>query len=133
MLVPQASTPQIQNIYRRDAELMVWWATEIECTSALARLERRNEITTRGASMAFRRLDVMKSSWSEVQSLGPIKEISRRLLRTHDLRAGDAMQLAAAVVASEGRPSSLEFLSLDDRLVQAAHREGLVVVDAQTE
>jgi predicted RNase H-like nuclease len=35
--------------------------------------------------------------------------------------------LAAAVVASEGNAASLEILTLDDRLIDAARREGFVV------
>ena len=49
---------------------------------------------------------------------------ARRLLRVHALRAADALQLAAAVVASEGDPRSLEIVTLDDRLMDAARREG---------
>jgi hypothetical protein len=51
-----------------------------------------------------------------------------RLLRVHALRAGDALQLAAALVAAEGQPGSLEIVTLDERLALAASREGLRVV-----
>jgi hypothetical protein len=56
-----------------------------------------------------------------------VRRTARRLLRVHDLRADDALQLAAAVVAAEGDPSSLEIVSLDDRLTEAARREGFIV------
>lgn len=46
-----------------------------------------------------------------------------RLLRVHSLRAADALQLAAAIVAAEGHPASLEIVALDDRLTAAARRE----------
>jgi hypothetical protein len=49
-------------------------------------------------------------------------------LRVHALRAGDSLQLAAALVACEGRPGGLQFVSLDDRLNEAALREGFRVV-----
>ena len=49
---------------------------------------------------------------------------AKRLLRVHDLRTADALQLAAAVYVAEARPSTLEFVSLDDRLLAAARREG---------
>jgi len=107
----------------------VWWTTEVECASALARLERRNDLTAGGARTAFRRLEAMTSTWNEVQPLEPVRDTARRLLRTHDLRSADALQLAAALIASENQASSLEFLSLDTRLVRAAEREGLAVVE----
>jgi hypothetical protein len=51
-------------------------------------------------------------------------ESAKRLLRVHDLRTADALQLAAAVFVAEARPPTLEFVSLDDRLLAAARREG---------
>ena len=50
--------------------------------------------------------------------------MAQRLLRLHPLRAADALQLAAAVVASEHEPRSLDFVCLDERLAAAASREG---------
>jgi uncharacterized protein len=45
------------------------------------------------------------------------------------LRAADALQLAAAFVAAEGRPSSLQLVTLDERLADAASKEGFILVD----
>jgi hypothetical protein len=50
-------------------------------------------------------------------------------LRVHPLRAADALQLAAAYIAAERRPSSLELVILDDRLAAAARREGFVLLE----
>jgi predicted nucleic acid-binding protein len=47
------------------------------------------------------------------------------------LRAADALQLAAAFVASERRPPTLELVTLDERLAAAARKEGFVVVIPQ--
>ena len=59
-----------------------------------------------------------------------VRRIARRALRVHDLRAADALQLAAATVAAESDPASLELISLDRRLLEAARREGFPVVEA---
>jgi len=45
------------------------------------------------------------------------------------LRTADALQLAAATVGSEGQPASLDVVSLDERLTDAARREGFVVLE----
>jgi hypothetical protein len=58
-----------------------------------------------------------------------VLETARRLLRVHLLRAADSLQLAAAFLASEGRPKTLELVCLDDRLGTAAEREGFRVLD----
>jgi hypothetical protein len=47
----------------------------------------------------------------------------------HPLRAVDALQLAAAFIAAERRPSSLEVVTLDDRLAGAARKEGFVLIE----
>ena len=56
----------------------------------------------------------------------PIREAAVRFLRVHPLRAADALQLAAAFIAAGCRPSSLEVVTLDDRLAGAA-RKGIRV------
>jgi len=47
----------------------------------------------------------------------------------HHLRAADAPQLAAAFIAAERRPSSLEIVTLDERLAAAARKEGFVLIE----
>jgi predicted nucleic acid-binding protein len=47
----------------------------------------------------------------------------------HPLRTADALQLAAAFVAAEQRRSSLEVVTLDDRLAAAARKEGFQLVE----
>jgi predicted nucleic acid-binding protein len=48
------------------------------------------------------------------------------LLRTHPLRAADALQLAAALRLAQAGASDLMFLTADARLADAAEIEGLV-------
>jgi hypothetical protein len=48
------------------------------------------------------------------------------LLRVHPLRAAGALQLAAAYLVAERRPSTLEIVTLDDRLRHAGRKEGFV-------
>lgn len=128
LLVAQSRTGSMQRILKADPEILVWWASETECASALARLERQADLDERSAARAFQRLDTLKGAWHEVQPSETIRTTARRLLRVHSLRAADSLQLAAALIASETKPASLEIVSLDDRLVQAAVREGLAVV-----
>jgi predicted nucleic acid-binding protein len=61
-----------------------------------------------------------------------VREAAVRFLRVHPLRAADALQLAAAFVAAERRPSSLEVVTLDDRLAVAARKEGFALIGAAT-
>ena len=99
----------------------------LECPSALARLEREGALASDDATEAFRRLDQLAGSWFEVQPHDEIREVARRLLRVHALRAADALQLAAAYVVSERRPPTLAVATLDDRVRQAGLKEGFVL------
>lgn len=114
--------------FGRDPQIVVSWATEVECVSALTRRERDGALDAVSLRLALDRLDRLSSEWIEVEPGQRIREVARRLLRLHPLRAADALQLAAALAASEDRPATLPLVTLDDRLVVAAEREGFVVV-----
>ncbi len=127
LVVAETSTDAVRAIAQTDPVMCVWWATEVECVSALARLEREGALTEPATMTAIERLDVLAESWNEVQPVAAVRGAARRLLRVHPLRAADALQLGAAVVAAEGQPRSLEIVTLDERLATAARREGFAV------
>ena len=91
------------------------------------RLERDGAIDDPTATQAFARLKAFAAGWHEVEASDAVREAAVRFLRVHPLRAADALQLAAAFVAAERRPSSLEVVTLDDRLAVAARKEGFAV------
>jgi predicted nucleic acid-binding protein len=124
LLVPEATSGSVQRLYADDPVMAAWWATEIECTSAIARRQRLGQLPEDVAAEAFVRLKALREGWHEVEPGEELRESAKRLLRVHDLRTADALQLAAAVYVAEARPSTLEFVSLDDRLLAAARREG---------
>jgi predicted nucleic acid-binding protein len=98
----------------------------VECVSALA-LDQRAE------TLALDRLNQLASGWHEVDPTDLVRETAMRFLRVHPLRAADALQLAAAFIAAEQRPASLEMLTFDDRLANAARKEGFAVIDIATD
>ena len=79
---------------------------------------------------ALRALELLRSSWSEVAASEAVRDEGVRLLRIHPLRAADALQLAAALVWSEGKPTGLVVVTLDTRLGAAVSREGFTVLPA---
>jgi predicted nucleic acid-binding protein len=113
--------------YRSDASILAWWSARVECESALCRLERDGLLRRRSAVAARGRLGRFAATWQEVQPSEPLRESALRLLRVHDLRAADALHLAAASAAAEGRPATLAVVCLDERLGAAAEREGFPV------
>ena len=129
LLVSETTTEAVGAELERDPEVVVWWGSEVECVSALSRLEREGRLSSGGMVVALQRMASLAESWREIQPVGRVRQDARRLLRVHDLRAGDAFQLAAALVGSEGEPATLGVVTLDDRLARAAEREGFPVVE----
>jgi predicted nucleic acid-binding protein len=127
LCVDERATRPLLTIARTGGPMTVWWGSLVECDSALARLERDGALTGADADTAFRRLDVLKRSWMEIEPRDEIRELARRLLRVHALRAADALQLGAAHLAAERRPATLEIVTLDDRLRAAAAKEGFIL------
>lgn len=124
LIVRQRASSRMRALYRADAGVLAWWGTRVECESAIARLERDRMLRPRSAAAARDRLDRFAATWQEVQPSELLREQALRFLRVHELRAADALQLAAGVAAAEGRPATLAFVCLDDRLIAAAEREG---------
>jgi predicted nucleic acid-binding protein len=129
LLTSESTTAALQSLAENDPAMLVWWATEVECASAIARLERDGALDHAAVTQAFERLRQLANSWHEVDPGDPVREAAVRFLRVHPLRAADALQLAAAFVAAERRPSSLEIVTLDDRLAVAARKEGFRLSD----
>lgn len=130
LLVAEPRTGTMQGLAQQDPAMLVWWATEVECASAIGRLERDAALDVSAATAAFARLKQLAGGWHEVDPSDTVRETAVRFLRVHPLRAADALQLAAAFIAAERRPSSLEVVTLDDRLADAGRREGFVLVEA---
>lgn len=134
LLMTETSTKQLQAVAVKDPAMLVWWGTEVECASAIARLEREGALDELAAAQAFGRLKQLAGGWHEVDPSDAVREAAVRFLRVHPLRAADALPLAAAFVAAGRRPASLDVITLDDRLAVAARKEGFTLVDIpQTE
>jgi hypothetical protein len=129
LLVAQPITRRLQDLNVADSARIVWWGSEVECTSALARLERDEALSPEGMVVALRLLRRLADDWHEIDPSDAVREVAVRFLRVHPLRAADALQLAAAFLAAEQRPASLEIVTLDQRLAAAARKEGFSVID----
>ena len=129
LLVNEETTRRLQTVAAKDSAMLVWWGSAVECVSALARLERDGALHPPTMTLALQRLRQLSSGWHEIDPSDEIRETAARFLRVHPLRAADALQLAAAFAAAERRPASLEIVTLDDRLADAARKEGFALPD----
>jgi hypothetical protein len=127
LLIDEPAHRSARSLLENDPSMIAWWATPIECVSAIARRERDQSMTPVEASDAISQLQALSREWSEVLATDAVRNIAQRVLRVHSLRAADSQQLAAAIVAAEGEPQMLEFVSLDARLNESALKEGFSV------
>ena len=111
-----------------DPKLAVWWGTAVECESALQRRLRDGSLNAADAKLARQRLAELAAAWHEVNPTAAVRKLALRLLRTHPLRAADALQLAAALAVENAGILDLRFACADQRLANAAAAEGLECV-----
>lgn len=124
LCVKQSSSEALQALLRVDSGVVVWWESLIECWFAFARLRREGVVGLQGEEAARTVLEMLRKSWVEIRPGEEVRVRAGRLLRTHPLRASDALQLSAALVWA-GSPPSSQFVSLDQHLREAALLEGL--------
>jgi len=114
-----------------DPMMAVWWTAEVECESAIQRRLREAAISRAAARLAWERLAQLAAAWHEVVPTPAVRRLAIRLLRTHPLRAADALQLAAALTLAASGLAGVGFVSADRRLIEAAHIENLDVFTAE--
>ena len=130
LLIDEPTRAPLLKVFGEDPEILAWWGTTVEIASALARREREQLLAAEEVEAALATVHQLSDSWHEIVPSTSFRRTAERLLRTHPLRAADSLQLAAALVAADHDPTTLEIVCLDARLATAARREGFKVIDA---
>ena len=128
LLVAERETTRAERWLREDTGVVVWTLTRVELLSALARRRRQEPGAARRLQAARREALVAWERWSEVTAVELVRRHAERLVESHPLRASDALQLGAALVAAEDDPAGLDFVTLDRQQAVAAEREGFRVL-----
>lgn len=126
--VQQPHSRAVRDLFLGDSDVMTWVLSDLEIRSALCRLSWDGAMSTEQMADAISRFDAMWKTVSVVAMVEPAKTRAKRVLLAHPLRATGAMQLGAALTAAYDEPANLEFVTLDERLREAARREGFAVV-----
>ena len=128
LCVQEPQTGPLKKLAQEDEAIVAWWGSPVECLSALARLRREDALSPVEEEQAQTVLRALMTAWTEVEPSGLVREQAGRVLRLHPLRAADALQLAAALVWCQGDPIHRTFICLDQRLREAARREGFHIL-----
>lgn len=130
LCLAQREAARAKRLRRYASHLVVWWGTTVEATSAFERVRRDGTAPADECDRALARLAELSRTWIEVQPVERVRDFVRDLLGEHSLRAGDALQLAAALVWTRGRPRNRVFVTFDDRLGRVAESLGFIVLPA---
>ena len=106
-------------------ELIILDLTILEARSAIRRLEREGNISAERARNVLRQIADDAANMYFVQQTATAMSEAERLLDRYALRTLDSLQLAGYLVARQDMRSPLIFVCADNRLLAAAHREGL--------
>lgn len=129
LCVHAASTEALRSL-AGESVLVTWAGSIVEVAAAIERRTRDGSLIRTGREAALATLRDLGATWLEITAIGPVRDRALRLLATHPLRAADALQLGAALLAVSDRPLGHEFVCIDARLRDAASREGFTVVPA---
>jgi predicted nucleic acid-binding protein len=66
LLVTEQSTRRLQALAARDSAMLVWWASAVECVSALSRLEHDGALNRAAMTLALQRLHKLSAGWHEI-------------------------------------------------------------------
>lgn len=127
LIVKEAQSEYCIQAYRADCDVLAWTMSKIEIFSALCRRLRDGALGPAAFDAATNRMNTLFETIYEVSAIQRVKDRAIRLLRIHPLRAADALQLAAVMVATEENSRRLPLMCFDDRLTAAARLEGFEV------
>lgn len=99
----------------------------VEIASALARRAREGAFSEAARDRAVAAVNADLASILVVELTAAIVARAQALVRRHELRAGDAIQLASCLYIQEALGEETSFVAFDDRLANAARLEGLAV------
>jgi predicted nucleic acid-binding protein len=123
LCVRQSVTPNLESLYE-SYQAVVWWATPVEIASALAQLVRVREISSVDWVKARQVAAALAGEWSVIEPSNMLRAHAAQLVDRYELKAADALQLAAALDWCEGAPQGQIFIAADQRLREVAVLSG---------
>jgi len=108
--------------------MAVWWGTAVEVHSALFRVHREGGLGSAELAASLRRLGSICDAALEVTPSEQLRKLAQDAIARNDLRAGDALQLASALVVCREHPRGRSFVCFDRKLAAAATLMGFSVL-----
>jgi uncharacterized protein len=129
LCVAQPSSQRARQAYRGFSRQVVAWSTVIEATGAIYKATRVSGLKATNAKRALDRLVQLEKRWAEIVTGDRVRDIALDVLRNYDLRSGDAIQLASALVWCREKARHRSFVCFDNMLGAAARSIGFDVFE----
>lgn len=128
LFVYQEASPAALREHRNYPAKILWWGTQVEIRSSLARLVRNGDIERAPFQTAIKKWHAISQRARELPPSLRVLEIASDLPDRYGVRALDAFQLAAALVWCKEKPRNRPFVCADGRLGDAATDAGFDMV-----
>ena len=117
-----------------DNQIIVVRLTQVEVVSAFYRLQREGKIDSNDVAVVLKAFQHdWKTQYKVVEISTDLLETAIALVQKYPLRAYDSVQLAAALTVNPAfanlSTGSFTFIAADNRLLNAAQEEGLLIDD----
>jgi len=118
--------PQSRDVMRllSDGIAVTCRLSESEIASALARRQREGNLSVAARDRLVEIMQKDMASLYVVEVTAEVSALACRLLRSHKLRAADALHLASALTVAVRPDLKVQFVSFDQAQNEAAGREG---------
>ncbi|MEA2572363.1 MAG: uncharacterized protein QOI24_4364 [Acidobacteriota bacterium] len=129
LIIEDVHTLRAQRILSQDDSIVSSFITPVEISSSIWRRRHAKLLSQEADYAADLRFAALSNRWVTLGEIVDVTDVALSVVSRHALRAGDAIQLAAALVASaelSNRP--LDFVTFDNRLATAARAEGFAVL-----
>jgi predicted nucleic acid-binding protein len=123
LCVGQSGTARALTLYQQ-YDVVIWWATPVEIASALARLVRMKHLNSGEWATSQRLATDLADQWAVIRPSDGLRARATQFVNRYDLRAADALQLAAALEWCGDPPQGQVFIAADQRLREAALLSG---------
>ena len=123
----EAATADVRR-WMGEGEVIVSRLSEVEVPSAITRRSREGFASVGARDLAIHAFLDDIDHWAVIELTGELARRAVGLLAAHPIRAGDAIQLASALVARDRIGSIIgRFVAYDSRLLAAARLEGFLI------
>jgi len=131
LVVEEPRSDACRRLLRDRGGVAVWVLARTEVVSAVWQRSRMGKVAPNAVAKALAKIDGMSTAWTEISDVEAVRDRAERVLRRHELRAADALQLGAALVLTNDRPKGRDFVTADGALARAAMIEGFRVLIQQ--